>query len=423
MPWHGSAGWVLALSGGCDSRLLLDLLVEIRDGSVEPLPPLRALHIDHAIHPESAQWAAQCRAWCEQYGVEFESQQVQLRGRRQGLEARARDARYRVFESQLQAGEVLLMAHHRDDQAETFLLRLLRGAGPAGLSAMPVQRSLGAGQLFRPLLGLSRVEIEREAVARELDWIEDPSNADRRFDRNFLRRELLPALAKRWPDYSLRLEKAAALQADTNALLAEYVQQDLARLLGDDGGLDLAGLKGFSSVRQLAVLRGFLKRHHANPTLSNLRQLRQQCFAAEDRQPQWQCQGMVCRRHRDRLFCCKEAAIESQEVGESIVWIDFPQPLQLLAGTLSAEPGGRFQPTGTVSIRWRKEGMRCQLAGDVHSRSLKKLMQQWAVPRWLRTTTPLIYCDERLAAIADLAICEGFEQEQGWQLHWQPNSE
>ncbi len=420
-PQQEITAWVIALSGGCDSRLLLSLAAELRQTVLEDggrAPALRALHIDHGIHPDSRRWAQQCQHWCEQLNVPLTVHRVSVKGHRQGLESLARKARYRVFEQEIQSGELLLMAHHRDDQAETLLLRLLRGAGVKGMAAMPEARVLGQGLLFRPLLALSRKAIEAEVRQRQLDWLDDPSNGDTAFDRNFLRHKLLPVFAERWPDASLRFSKAAELQAEAAELLQTYLEADLQALVMEDTSLDLASLAKFSEPRQRAVLRAFVQSHGVEPGREALLELLRQCFAEGDRQPEWRFKQRVFRRYQQRLYCVKDKSFSPVQVQR---WPDLSQVLPLEMGVLSAEKGGCFLPKGEVSIAWREPGQRCQLAGETHSRSLKKLLQQWQVPQWQRGQVPLIFCDGELAAIADYAICEGFacEEGQGWRLSWQ----
>ncbi len=417
-PWRGSAAWVLAFSGGCDSRVLLDLISRLRD-SDPGVPPVRAIHIDHSLHPDSANWAALCQSWASTANIPISTHRVSLEGSRQGLESLARTARYAVFEQELAAGETLLMAHHQDDQVETLMLRMMRGAGVDGLAAMPAQRGLGAGQLFRPLLAVPRQVLREYAESRALEWIEDPSNESLHFDRNFLRHRLLPVLAERWPDYRARLDKVSALQAEASTVLESYLADELATILADNGSLDMNALAVFSPPRQRALLRHFLRERLAlSPERRHIDELLRQCLAPDDGQPQLCLQGKILRRYQGRLYCLPASLPHS--LTEPLLWADVGAPQALPGGVLSAQAGGNFLPRGRVTIAQRQQGMRCQLAGEAHSRSLKKLLQEWGIPPWERDTLPLVYCDGELAAVADLAVCEGYRCEvgQGWSLHW-----
>ena len=219
--WRGAPRWWVGLSGGLDSTALLNLLVELREARA--IPPLGAIHINHQLHPDSNRWAERCAALCERLDVEFECRRVDVTDSGEGPEASARAARYGVFESLLAPGELLLLAHHLDDQVETFFLRLMRGAGARGLAGMPETRVLGAGALARPLLPVARAELEAYARDCGLDWIEDSSNRDLALDRNFLRQRVLPLLEERWSGYRLSVARSMDALADAERALIEVV--------------------------------------------------------------------------------------------------------------------------------------------------------------------------------------------------------
>src|SRR3990167_5323944 len=240
-PWRSTAGWCVALSGGLDSTVLLHLLASLAQR--EALPPLSAIHIHHGLQAAADVWPAHCRELCAALCVPLQVEYVQV-APGASLERAARDARYAAFAARLGAGELLLTAQHRDDQAETLLFRLLRGAGVQGLSAMPLSRALGAGQLVRPLLNCSRDELLAYAREHKLTWIEDPSNADERFSRNYLRRQVVPALLSRWPQAATTIAPSAAHLSEAAQLLDELAQQDMApaQVSADFAGLPLPNL-------------------------------------------------------------------------------------------------------------------------------------------------------------------------------------
>src|SRR6187399_3693926 len=187
---------VLAFSGGVDSTVLAHLLVKQR----RKLGGLRLLHVDHGLQPASAEWSRHCARMARTWRVPFVSLRARIEHQKgESPEAAARDARYELLASAMQPGEVLVTAQHRDDQAETLLLQLLRGAGVSGLAGMPSVAAFGAGLIARPLLHVSRAEIESAARKAHLRWIEDPSNADTRYSRNFVRQRLMPLIREHWP--------------------------------------------------------------------------------------------------------------------------------------------------------------------------------------------------------------------------------
>ncbi len=192
-PWRKAPAWHIAFSGGLDSTVLLHLLA-----SAEALPPLSAVHVHHGLQSAADTWPSHCQSICDRLGVPLRVMRVQVQPGA-SLERAARDARYRAFTEVIGAGEVLLTGQHRDDQAETLLFRLLRGAGVRGAAAMPVHRPLAGGHLVRPLLDVSRTELVAYADEHQLKWIEDPSNADMQFSRNYLRHRVIPTLTERWP--------------------------------------------------------------------------------------------------------------------------------------------------------------------------------------------------------------------------------
>ncbi|AMO69057.1 tRNA(Ile)-lysidine synthase [gamma proteobacterium BDW918] len=430
-PYLTRRVWWLAFSGGLDSQVLLHLVWRLRElahSSDTSFPEIRAIHVDHQLQAASTAWAEQCEQQCVAYNIPFTLNVVNVEGRRRGIEDLARDARYRAFEAALGAGDLLLLAHHLDDQAETLLLRLLRGAGVTGLAAMPVRRVLGAGELYRPLLSTSRSELEAYAAAQKLSWVDDPSNLDTHYRRNFLRQQVLPRLTRHWPDYRQSFGRAAALQAETAQLLHGYISQDLANLGAEDGSLNLQKLAALPEIRQRAILRQFIiNRSELALSSAQLGTIVEQFLCAgDDRQPQFRlAAGVLLRAYNQQLFCELGAVEAPSLLPDELEW-NLPGELLIPGiGRLFATPGGSFMPRGSVSIRFRRGGERCRLAGHAHRRPLKKLLQEWRLPPWQREVLPLIYCGGELAAVADLAVCEGFSAavgEEGWKIQWVPET-
>lgn len=423
----------MAFSGGLDSTVLLDLLV--RCGRVDPAR-VTALHIHHGLQAEADAWAQHCQQQCEQRGVELQVVRVAI-DTDSNVEAAAREARYRVFTERLQAGDSLLLGHHADDQSETLLLRLLRGAGVRGLAAMPQSRPLGEGALMRPLLGVPRSQLEVYARQRGLLWIEDGSNNDPRFERNFLRHQVLPLLQQRWPGVKRVLGRNAALQAEADLLLQELAEEDLARCVSavaaEESALSLPALWRLSPPRQRNLLRHWLRSQGAEvPELRQLnRWLEDLARAAVDRQPQLRWGRWCMCRYRDQLHLKSwepgSSALCADVVEAGLQW-DLQQPLRLPGGTLQAEAvrgaGLRLAPGLSVLVRLRQGGERIRPQGQAHSRTLKKLLQEASIPPWERARLPLIHLNDELVAVADRWIAEGYvagAEELGWRLDWQPD--
>lgn len=235
---------LVAFSGGLDSTVLLHQLVQWREQ--QPDVTLRAIHIHHGLSSHADSWVTHCEAVCQQWQVPLVVRRVQLQDEGLGIEAQARQARYAAFAQALHPGEVLVTAQHLDDQCETFLLALKRGSGPAGLSAMGERSSFAGTQLIRPLLGETRAALEQWAKRYALRWIEDESNQDDVYDRNFLRLRVLPLLQQRWPHFAEATARSAALCAEQERLLDELLAEDLAGCITADGALQLAPLMAMS---------------------------------------------------------------------------------------------------------------------------------------------------------------------------------
>ena len=396
----GQGPVAVAFSGGLDSTVLLHRLAA--DAEVRARG-LRALHVDHGLHPDAPQWAAHCERACVALGVPLHVLRVQVRPDGDGLEAAARNARYAAFADTQHEGEVIALAHHRDDQAETVLLRLLRGAGD-GLAAMRPQRPFGRGWLWRPLLDTARARLLAEARAAGFAWIDDPSNADPRHDRNLLRHVVLPRLRARWPQAPAALARSAALIASQADLLAGEDDRRLAQLQGvDPATLSLPGLLAQPPAWRDRLLRAWLARLGLPPLPTDAlatiatdvlvgRADAAACFA-------WR--GVELRRWRDRLWA--GAATPALPRDWRVAWHG-DTPLALPGGgELVLSPPRRFDTP--LHAHARQGGERLHLPGRTHSTELKPLLQSLGVPPWLRPALPLLSdADGHLLAAGDVAV-------------------
>ncbi len=415
----------LAFSGGLDSRVLLHGLHLL---SAQLSARIKAIHVNHGLNPEAPQWAHFCQEVCSKLGIACQVIAIDARSPPgQSSEAWARQRRYQAMEHLLNKGEMVLTAHQQDDQAETLLLQLLRGAGPRGLSAMPHCIEFGLGWLGRPLLDFTRDELKAYAVQEGLSWIEDPSNRDVRFDRNFLRQAIIPLLKQRWPNLSRTLARAAILQADAAKLSEDLARQDLERVCArQPGALSVEALMQLDPARRDNVLRlWFRDRGLAVPTARQLQQLGQDVLrAAWDATPCLRWRGAEIRRYRDNLYAMPP--LPAQDRKTVLPW-DLVTPLELALGTLRAE---RVLGSGLkaalcehkrITIHFRQGGERCRLQGRLHTHSLKHLFQEAGLPPWERDRIPLVYLDDELAAVAGLWVCHPFEAqagELGWRILW-----
>ena len=406
--------YLVALSGGCDSVVLLHALQQIR--SQLPCQSLQAVHIDHGLQTASAQWAQQCRQLCQQLSIPLHVIELHLAiPKGESLEAVARHARYAAFDDYLQDNDMLLLAHHRNDQAETLLLQVMRGSGVTGLACMPVLTQRAGAWLARPLLQIGRDEIEHYARAHDLRWIDDPSNQDPRFDRNFLRHQILPLLQQRWPSVNTTLARVAQHQAEANTLLAELAQLDLHTCSTDNQQrLIVSRLHTLSPARLRNVLRYWIAQICGEPmpdTIHLQRILTEVLPAAQDATPLVQWAGVQLRRYRDELYL-ESVAAEFDEQWQAD-W-DLQSPLVLPTGetllTRQVKGGGLRldSATRTVRVQYRQGGERCRLPGRAHHHELKKLMQHWGVPPWQRERIPLVFVGQELAQIVGFSLCEPY---------------
>lgn len=421
------AAYQIAYSGGRDSHVLLHLMAGVAE---QLMVPVMAVHIDHGLQQNSSRWARHCVRSCNNLGISCHCIELNLTPiTGESLEAQARDVRYRALADWLGNDELLLTAHHRQDQAETVLLQLLRGAGPAGLSAMPRVSPLGRGYLGRPLLEFDAAAVAGYAQSRGLCWVEDPSNRETRFDRNYLRREVIPLLTARWPAMARTLSRSARHCAEAQTLIDELAAGDLQQVR-DAGGpqLSLSALSGLSPPRARAVLRAWVRQAGFQvPDSARLdRLLHEMIGAAVDRNPMVHWSGTEVRRYRDRLYLM--APLQPLSVGEVLSW-DGVSPLPLPAGLGRLRVGqgiGGIRAgcwnAGPLEIRFGRLSGRLRLAGEGRSRSVKQLFQERAVPPWERSRLPLIYLRDELAAVADLWVCEPFgsgEGEPGMGIEWE----
>jgi tRNA(Ile)-lysidine synthase len=420
---------VVAYSGGLDSMVLLHGLVTLRDAGLENRPIL-AVHVNHQLSDNSDQWQQHCETVCQHFSVPLQVSKVVIQLAGKGLENAAREQRYQVFEGIMQPGDGLMLAHHQDDQAETLLLRLMRGAGPKGLAAMTPERSFGHGILLRPLLTLPRSALEAWASHHQLAWVEDESNHSLDFDRNYLRHEIMPLLQQRWPNFSARWQQAAELCREADREIEATASQDLSQvdLRSERWGwsVNTVDLDTWSDFRRGNLLRCLLQKLKLSaPDKSHLQQVEQQIFSAYEDASSDVCWGNVSiRRFRQRMYILPlTQALQAPHRG--LQW-DGQQSLEWKGGQLMCWPvesGGLYWPQGmVVDVGVRQGGERCKPAGKVHSQKLKKLLLEFELEAWLRDVVPILRYNGAIVAVGDLWICDEFKagpDQPGCRLVWQ----
>lgn len=418
-PWRQAPLWTLALSGGLDSLVLLHLLARL--ARHQALPPLSALHVHHGLQAFADEWAEHCQAACAALDIPLTVCRVTVDSGA-SVERAAREARYAAFAEHLAPGALLLLAQHRDDQAETLLLRLLRGSGVQGLAAMPASRPLGQGWLLRPLLEVGRAELEQWAQAQGLHWVEDPSNRDTRLARNFLRHEILPRLAQHWPAVSTVLARDAAQQQEAASLLDELAVEDLARAQTPAApgwlplpSLALAPLQVLSAARQRNALRYWLRGLTLLPPREHWVGWESLRDAGRDATPCWRLGQGELHRFAGRVWWLGGEWLSAPAMDRQ-AW---PIPEQALSlpgnGTVWLEGAAPGEP---LQIRYRQGGEQLVLAGRGR-RDLKRLLQEAGVPPFVRERLPLLYASEQLLAVANLPLPIAGSADT-LRLCWQP---
>ncbi|MCE2571454.1 tRNA lysidine(34) synthetase TilS [Motilimonas eburnea] len=421
---HPSAQRLIGLSGGLDSVALLHLLVELK----KHVPfELTALYVHHGLSANADVWLDFCQKLCLSLNVPFMAERVNL-GDMQGesIEALARDARYQAFSKHLPASGQLLTAQHQNDQVESFILAAKRGSGVKGLSAMPLIKPFANGSQLRPLLEISRAELAQLAKAQGWQWVEDESNQNTQFDRNFIRAEIIPKLTERWPGVLTAIGRSARLCAEQQTLLTQLLQDELARFQSPQGALQIEPLTQLDPLRRQAILRQWIDTHgYSLPSEVRLKEIWDNiALAREDAQPMLAFKGYQVRRYLGQLYLVKP---ESSVPAHLIVPLEAVQLNSLPCGQqLKLQPsvqGERIKlPQAPLTVRYQLAGShKLTPAGRNGSRSYKKLLQEYQVPPWLRAQIPIIFAGEEVIAVGELFICQPWlaqADEAGLSLIW-----
>ncbi|OGT91602.1 MAG: tRNA lysidine(34) synthetase TilS, partial [Gammaproteobacteria bacterium RIFOXYB2_FULL_38_6] len=462
--------FLVAYSGGLDSHVLLYSLMQLRKKI--PAIYLRAVHVHHGLSANADHWAAHCEKICSDWQIDFILRRVQIKKNSScSIEALAREMRYQTITDVLEKNEVLLTAHNQNDQAETILLQLIRGAGPRGLAAMPEKKLFGSEketELIRPLLSFSRKNLQDFAEKEKLNWIEDESNQLIHFDRNYLRQEILPSLEKRWSGVIKNLSRSAEHSAESFHLLDETADQDLQTIEHQKNVLAIFDLLKLSSVRQKNVLRRWL--HLAGAPMLETLQLehvrKDLLYSKEDAQPKIKWQHFILRRYQHQLFLEKEKNknLKQDFKKNSLTWdlkwedltsnlilpndvgklsVEKIYPLQMKLNDTTQKDSSSVSKQGDekktdcrdksrlvrsnkttntqaeilsliklknkkITVRFRQGGEWMHPLHRSKGTTLKHLFQEWQIPPWKRNSIPLIFCDDQLIAVVGFDIEKKF---------------
>lgn len=420
---RGKGSCWIAYSGGIDSTVLLHYLYTNKDNIKRDI---KAVHVNHNISKYSDTWANHCRQVCNEFQVPFELLTLDAANFEGcGPEAHARELRYEAINRLLSANDILLTAHHRDDLAETFFLQLMRGAGPEGLAGIPVIRKFGQGWIARPFLGYTRDQLHSYAVQNELQWIEDDSNSDINFERNYIRNRVIPYLQERWPAVTRILARSARHQADLLEIIKYSAEIDLQNVGGESvDELNIVEFNKLPVARKRNLLRYWLKINNKPSANSAVIEeiIINMVDARHDSQPLIAWSNTEIRRYREKIYLMQ--ALPHLDGTISYTWV-LPESLDIKYGRLEAK-----QVTGkgiktvslndnVINVRFRHGGEEIQPADRKETHKLKKMYQQAGVPPWKRDRIPLLYINDELASVTGYWIDQKFharDNEQGWDI-------
>lgn len=388
IPYQKAKRWIIGFSGGMDSTVLLHSLVKLK--KQHTLPTLSAIHIHHGLQTIADQWPNHCQSICDQLNIPLTIIKVRIT-QQANIEQAAREARYTAFANQLQKDDILLTAQHKNDQAETLLFRLFRGAGVKGLMAIPAQRLLGQGTLIRPLLNIPYDTLKHYAESNQLFWIEDPSNQDLHYARNYLRHQVLPKILDYWPQAIHNIVQTSEHMQEAQKLLNELAQQDLLEAQTNSlyhwlniPSLLITPLKNLSAARQKNALSFWLSNHTLQPSTQHWHGWFDLINAKETATPIWKLHNAEIHRSGHRIWLLKND------------WLTKPSSVHLpieTAKEISLPNNGLVKlsgklPQGSFYITYRQGGESISLIRG--TRDLKKLFNEEAIPNFLRQRLPLL---------------------------------
>jgi len=420
--------FIVAYSGGCDSHVLLHILSELKKQNL--IKNVSAVHVNHQLHKESDSWAEHCVSQCKTYNIPCDVFTVNVNTESgKGVESAARTARYAALENVVHESCFLLAAQHADDQVETFLLQSLRGSGVKGLAAMPLFKPFSKGLLCRPLLSFSQNDILEYAHINNLEWIEDPSNSDTKFDRNYLRKNIMPLLKERWPAINKTLLRVTEHQAEAVNLIDDLAIIDLDLTGTKNGLLAVTKLNLLSESRRKNVIRYWLHniKNFSMPNSVHMNRILTEVLnAPEDATPCVTWDDVIVRRFKNELYVDINNLHGEKLVNKTLSWsggnILLNNKVKLITEQIVGDGVSVLKlKDKNIEIRFRQGGeVCCPVGRGPHKHKLKKLLQEWGVPPWLRDSIPLVYADDDLVQVVGFCVCDSFaakSNENGFHIY------
>jgi len=417
---YGNIDVIVAYSGGVDSQVLLYALAQLRQNK-QLVNTITVCHVNHGLSDNALYWQRFAEKECSKLSLMLTVKNVDVKVQAQhSLEALARDARYDALKSLNDKPSLVLTGHHSNDQSETFLLALKRGAGLKGLSAMAVESKLGEHLLVRPLLKTSRQDIVDYAKQHHLDWIEDESNTDTSFDRNFIRKEVMPLLTQRWPGFSKTINRSASHCLAGQELLDELAEQDLAATKASETSLNITVLTSLSSARFNNLIRYFLTQHNClMPSTEQVKQLKVQLQASDDKTPMVKVGAHYFRRFKDAIYLTPDYDDVScwhieVDLSTGVNSLTLPDKLGELffSSTIVNESNSTAvllpKDGQRITVRFSHDNPKCLPDYRQHSRSVKKVLQELNIAPWQRKRIAFLYYDNELVSAIGYFVCQPF---------------
>lgn len=419
---------LIGFSGGLDSTVLLHSLKKIKE-NINKKIQIRAVYIDHNLNQNSKKWKNHCKNICLKWNIKFFSKKIDIKNfKKYGIECTARNKRYKIFQNIVLPKEIIVTAQHLNDQIETFFLALKRGSGPKGLSSMPIIKPFFNTYLVRPLLYFDKKKIFYYAKKNSLIWIEDKSNKNIKYDRNFLRLNIIPKLHKRWPFFLNSVFRSCKLCADQEKLIKELLKKDLLKTINQNGSLKIEPLKKYSSIKRNAIIRQWFKLHKINmPSYSKVKQIwKEIVLAKENSKPEIILNNYIISRFKKNIWIFPKFHNISKI---SLKWninspIELPDNLGNLyitnnKGTIVRAPKNhekvmiKFNLTEKIKLNKSKKIQKS-----------KNIWNKFNIPPWLRKRTPLIYYNDKLITALDVFITENgkkIEKDLTIGIKWKKN--
>ena len=413
----------IAFSGGMDSTVLLHVMKNIIDEKSQ----IRAIHINHNIVDNSKVWTKTCKSICKNFGIDIEIISLEVTHNGYGLEAAARDERYKKLKEKLYENEYLLTAHHEEDQMETVFLRMARGTGLDGLQGINEKYSFGEGIIFRPMLEVSKTSVMDYAKEHQLKWVEDSSNQDTHFDRNFLRKKIIPQFRERWPSIASSVSRLSQLSAQNIKILNQIAEEDIGPI-ANMNELPLAKLLDKSFERANNMLRYIILANGMSiPSMKTLQDGLKEMLDPETDKSVIAWKDYCIRKYKNHLYFLSNSDLEPNKVDVKIPWeigktVNLGENIGTIEATFIHGDGLSIEKCkNKLTISYRQGGELIKPIGHRINKSLKNLFQENQILPWMRDKIPLIYYQDELVSVADLWFNQNYvasQNEAGFVVNW-----